>query len=480
MIFYQTWHKNSQFGDIYKRERGQQMNESIIFLKKIDSVKDIPDVVMARARQSLLDYLAVTSAGATFQNEKIKDYINFAKPEQGVFTVIGTHTQMALKEAVFLNGLNAHALDFDDGTNSGIIHLGSPIFSLLLPLAQRYEIKLNDMLKAAVIGYEASYTMAVSIQPGHKALGYHATGTCGVLGATIGASYMLDFTEEERFQAFAIACISATGMLKVLDDGSELKPYNVAKTALLALTSIQMAKAGFKGHPDPLGGSRGYFKMMTGKADVELKHVLLKGTYAIQKSYTKPYASCRYTHPSVEAAIHLRNLYGLTAQDVERIDIKTYALAVAGHDHTDIPGAYSAKMSIPYSTAVAFIYGNAGLQEFSEKNVQNKMILALTKRIHVVSDIELSDAFPEIQAAIVEIKTKNGTVSERIDFPKGEPENPLSDLEFRTRYDELMKYAGLDKCVSGVVFKTVYQDDIAVNEILELFKYGGEVSYEQS
>ena len=52
-------------------------------------------------------------------------------------------------------------------------------------------------------------------------------------------------------------------MLKVLDDGSELKPYNVAKTALLALSAIRLAKAGFKGHPDPLGG-RGFLKMMTG------------------------------------------------------------------------------------------------------------------------------------------------------------------------------------------------------------------------
>ena len=55
---------------------------------------------------------------------------------------------------MFLNGLNGHALDFDDGTNSGIIHLGSPIFSLLIPLAQRYKISVEDMLKAAIIGNE--------------------------------------------------------------------------------------------------------------------------------------------------------------------------------------------------------------------------------------------------------------------------------------------------------------------------------------
>ena len=446
------------------------MNKSMEFLQNICGVweRRIPDAVLARARQSLLDYLAVTMAGARFQKEKLQSYMAFAQPEEGRFTALGTGRRLALKEAVFLNGLNGHALDFDDGTNSGIIHLGSPIFSLLLPLAQRYEIGIQELLRAAVTGYETSYTMAVSIQPGHKALGYHATGTCGVLGAAAAASYMLGFSEAERFSAFAAACASATGMLMVLDEGSELKPYNVAKTALLSLTSIQIAKAGFRGHPDPLGGDRGYLKMMTGKKDIALKPVLLHGTYAVQKSYTKPYASCRYTHPSVEAAIHLRNRYGLKPGDVERMDIRTYSLAVSGHDHTDSPGSYSAKMSIPYSTAVGFIYGKAGLQEFSEERVREAEVLELTKKIHVASDESLSRSFPDIQAAVVELRTKKGAVlSDRVDFPKGEPENPLSDKEFRDRYNGLMDYAGVAPAVSEAVFETAFQKDAKVQEILK-------------
>ena len=442
------------------------MNKSIEFLKNIDEVwrTPIPEDVMARARRSLLDYLAVTCAGAEFQKDKLVKYYAFAQPEEGKFKAIGTGKDLALKEAVFLNGLNGHALDFDDGTNSGIIHLGSPIFSLLIPLSQRYGICIDDMLKAAIVGYEASYTMAVSIQPGHKAMGYHATGTCGTLGATIAASYMLGFTDEERFQAFAAACVAASGMLKVLDDGSELKPYNVAKTALLSLTALQLGKSGFKGHADPLGG-RGFFKMMTGKEDVELKPVWLNGTYAIMKSYTKPYASCRYTHPAVEAAIHLRS--SVKPEDVEEIDIKTYDLAVSGHDHTEIPGSYSAKMSIPYATAAGLIYGKAGLQEFTEERVKEKNILELTKKIHVSSDDALSAVFPEIQAAVVTIKTKNGEYTDRVDFPKGEPENPLTDEEFRSRYDGLMEYAGVLPSVSGEVYDTVYKENATIEELVK-------------
>lgn len=441
------------------------MNQSVEFLNAVDSIwkKKIPEDVMARAKRSLLDYLAVTCAGAEFQKDKLEKYYEFAQPEEGVFRAIGTSKNLVLKEAVFLNGLNGHALDFDDGTNSGIIHLGSPIFSLLLPLAQRHGNTVDEVLKAAIVGYEASYTMAVSIQPSHKSLGFHATGTCGTLGATIAACYMLNFTDEERFQAFASACVAASGMLKVLDDGSELKPYNVAKTALLSLTALQLGKCGFKGHADPLGG-RGFLKMMTRKEMVELKPVLLNGTYAIMKSYTKPYASCRYTHPSVEAAIHMRDRINIA--DIEEIQIKTYNLAVAGHDHTDIPGSYSAKMSIPYATAAGLIFGKAGLQEFTENAIKGHEIIALTKKIKVESDPDLSAAFPNIQSAIVTIKTKDNKYTNRVDFPKGEPENPLTDQEFRERYDGLMAYGLIPVERSARVYNGIYEN-VVMDELLK-------------
>ena len=441
------------------------MNQSIEFLNAVDSVwkKEIPKDVMLRAKRSLLDYLAVTCAGAEFQKDKLEKYYEFAQPEEGKFRVIGTGKDLVLKEAVFLNGLNGHALDFDDGTNSGIIHLGSPIFSLLLPLAQRYGKSVDEVLRAAVVGYEASYTMAVSIQPGHKAMGYHATGTCGTLGAALAGAYMLGFSDEERFQAFASASVAASGMLKVLDDGSELKPYNVAKASLLALTALQMAKSGFKGHFDPLGG-RGFIKMMTGKERIEMKPVLLNGTYAIMKSYTKPYASCRYTHPSVEAAIHMRDR--VKAADVEEINIKTYDLAVSGHDHTVIPGSYSAKMSIPYATAAGLIYGKAGLSEFTEDTVKCDEIVALTKKIKVEADPDLSAVFPGVQAAVVTIKTKDGEYADRVDFPKGEPENPLTDQEFKDRYDDLMAYGHIPAEVSERVYKAAYEN-VKVEELIK-------------
>ncbi|MBQ3094216.1 MAG: MmgE/PrpD family protein [Clostridia bacterium] len=445
------------------------MNRSHEFFDAIEAVWNtpVPDAVMARAKKSLLDYMAVTCAGAKFQEKKLENYFAFAQPESGRFRAIGTKQDVTLKEAVFLNGLNGHALDFDDGTNAGIIHLGSPIFSLLIPLCEKYDIGIVDMLKAAVLGYEISYTLAVSIQPTHKARGFHATGTCGTIGATVAASYMLGFSREECFHAFSTACLSASGMLKALDSGSELKPYNVAKTALLSLTALQLAKSGFQGPADPLDG-RGFLQMMYGDDAVALKPMMADGTYAIMRSYTKPYASCRYTHPAVEAAIRVRDR--VHPADVQAISVQTYDLAVAGHEHTDIPGSYSAKMSTPYAVAVALLYGKAGLQEFSEDTVRNRDVLSLTNKVSVTADDALSAVFPTVQAAVVTFTTAGGTYTERVDFPKGEPENPLTDREFRERYDALMEYAGITNTASDAVFRCVYDPSATAKDLVANLK----------
>ncbi len=434
------------------------MNLTDEFLERLETfaARAISQSVMDRAKRALLDYLCVTVAGAGSQRDRLEAYCGFAEPPSGEYTVIGCTRSTSLKEAVFLNGLNGHALDYDDGTNAGIIHLGTPLFSVLLPLAQKHGCSFEKLMRAVVIGYEASFTMALSIQPLHKSMGYHATGTCGTLGIAVAVSYLLDFTPQQRKEAFAAACVSASGMLNVLDDGSELKPYNAGKASLLGLLAVQTAMAGFHGHPDPLGSERGFLKMMTGCSDISLKHPLHDGTCAIEKAYTKPYAACRYLHPAIEAAITLRSRHVLRAEMIAAVHIRTYYWAVYKHDHQEIPCAASAKMSIPYSVAAAIVHGKAGLQEYDDGHITDPVLLALAKKITVADDPALTEAFPEITAAIVEITTTDGETYEcRVDHPKGEPENPLTDEEFYQRFCELMLYGGKTMQEADAVYEHI-------------------------
>lgn len=421
------------------------MNITESFLNSLDEIfaADIPEHVYLRSKKALLDYLAVTVAGAKSQEEKLRCYFRDINPEPGKISTIGIEPKLCLKDAVFLNGLNAHALDLDDGVNEGIIHLASPLFSVLLPLAQKYAVTVNKFLKSVIIGYETAFTIAISIQPKHKELGYHATGTCGVLGIALAVANLLDFSETERNNAFSTACVSATGVLNVLDEGSELKPYNAAKSALLGLIACQMAKAGFNGPIDPLGNERGFLQMMSNDSHTEVKKPLSDGRYAIERTYTKPFAACRYCHPAIEAAINLKQKYNFLIADIESIEVNTYYWAVNKHDHTDIPNSASAKMSIPYGVAIGLIEGKAGLNQYNLDYVHNPLLINLLKKISVTARDEYTNLFPEKTVAYVKVMTKDGKIfDETIDYPKGEPENPLTDEEFEQRFIDLYKYGG--------------------------------------
>lgn len=416
------------------------------FLSEIGEVArlDIPNEVAGRAKESLLDYIGVTYAGVQYLGHGFEALLTSAEDESGLGFVLGRKEGVPLKDAVFLNGLAAHALDCDDGVNAGIIHLGSPIYSLLLPLAVKHEAGGEEFLRAAVVGYEAAWTLAMSIQPKHKLLGYHATGTCGMLGAIVAGSYLLGYTKEERFRAFSVGCVSAGGTLKVLEDGSQLKPYNVAKAALLALVSLQMGKAGFDVPDDALSGERGFLTLMTGSDDVELQSPLRDGRHAIMRTYTKPYAACRYCHPSIEAAIALGEAAGHDPRSVDRIEVATYELAVDKHDHRDVRGEpSSAKMSIPYGVAVGFLRGRAGLREYLPEEVRSAEVVSLCEKVSVRSDDRFTAAFPNETTALVTVHEKGGRIRERrVDHPLGEPENPLGREGVCVKFREMMTYAG--------------------------------------
>ena len=449
------------------------MNCTDSFINDIDRVfnEPVPPKVLKRAKYAFLDYLCVTLAGAEYNRKKTEKYIKLLDTDGGRFKVLGFDETASLTDAVFINGLSAHSLDYDDGTNAGIIHLGAPIFSALISICEKYDIDNELFYKSVIAGYEASFSIAYSIQPIHKNRGYHATGTCGVIGATLALCYALGYDEKEKKNALSTAVMASSGMLKVLDEGSELKPFNVAKTAMLSVISAQMAKSGFLGPEDPFGGYRGFFSMMVGDENQTLYKPLSEGIYAIERAYVKPYAACRYCHPAIECAVGLREDLlkdGIDTDRITKTDIKTYKLAVSGHDHKDIINVASAKMSIPFSVAVALTFGKAGLREYSADVITSDTVRKIIGTVTVEDDELISTEFPQKQIAEVKLSVGDRIYSRRVEFPKGEPENPLTDSEFLDRFRDMCRYAGKEDNLIEKVYEAVAAEDIKIRDIIKM------------
>ena len=433
------------------------MNRTEEFLKAISEAasKELPEHVAIRARQALLDYIGVTLAGRAFMGDRIDTLVNDLCGKGCVFPV-GVSEPLGLADAAFISGLCAHALDFDDGTNAGIIHLGSPVFSALLTTAQKHPMSMDDMIRAAVIGYETEFTMARSVQPQAKKRGWHATGVCGVLGAATAIAYALGWDEAKIKDAFSIAAVSATGSLKVLEDSSDLKPYNVAKTAMLGVTAAEMAAAGFRGADDALSGVAGYLTQIYGSDDVEFVPPLLDGTYAIEKAYIKPYAACRYCHPAIDIALGMYREGPCRPDEISSVTIRTYDLAVRKHDHTDIKGSASAKMSIPYNFAATYLTGKTGMDAFEPDVLDSPEVKALTAKVRVEEDDYMTKVFPGLTIAEVDVRTGDGRLFTGVsDTPKGEPDNPLTQEEAEAKFRNLAEYGGFAQDKADAVIDAV-------------------------
>ena len=122
--------------------------------------------------------------------------------------------------------------------------------------------------------------------------------------------------------------------------------------------------------------------------------------------------------------------------------VETYKLAVGGHDHKNVQGVASAKLSTPFSVALALVKDQAGMDDFNLANIQDNVIIDLCNKVDVVANDELTSWSPQKRAAIVSITTTDGNrYSWEVDYPKGEPENPLTRSEVEAKYKTLTRTA---------------------------------------
>ena len=363
--------------------------------------------------------------------------------------------------------MSAHITELDDGMRQGSIHLGAPIISALLLLTEMKKFNGKDLLRGIIVGYEAAIRLASGIQLSHRNKGFHATGTIGTIGVAMAVVAAHGYIRDQFKNALSAGATGATGMLNWIKGSSEPKPFNAGQASVSGLLTALTANADFKGSEDVLSGKWGFLEMMTDQIKPDLLVRKHGDDLCIGKVYIKPYTACRHCHSVIDAALIIRNKHGLLLEEVKSVKVATYNLAVGGHDHNSINGLTSAKMSTPFSVAVALQTGKAGIQEFSDETLNNNAILALTQKISVIEDNNLSALVPQKRPAIIKIQTINNKLfTKRIDQTKGKPENPLTDKELKEKFVSLAEYAGKSENEIQQIIKHVATIGNKLNHLL--------------
>lgn len=417
----------------------------------IEKSQAIPFNVNEQAKKCLLDYLGVTIGGLKY----IKD----------------VHPELvdAVSSPSFLNGFAAHVLELDDGHRHGMIHLGASIVSVVLAVTEQELLSSVNILRGIVMGYEAAVRCARAIQPGHKVRGYHVSGTCGTIGSAMAIAFARGYSKEQMKSTLACAVSSAAGVLEIQEQASEMKPYNLGRAAFDGVLAAQIGKMAMSGPDDILGGKRGFLVALTDTPHSEYFTDFSDEGYAIEGIYQKIHAACRHCHPAIDATLDMQKELKLQPEDIDRIEVHTYKLAVGSHDHIDIRGISSAKLSTPFAVALALVKGSVGYADYNEDNLNDYWIKNLTRKVSVIEDDDLTQRSPAVRGARVTIYIKDGSVCEAsCMYPKGEPENPLSREELEEKFIGLAMYGGLTKKECDEVINEIWKEDFDLNKIMNI------------
>jgi 2-methylcitrate dehydratase PrpD len=402
----------------------------------------VDDAVAEQVRYLLLDHAANAFGGLTSQSTTI--IRRFAAGRAGNCLTVGG--QSLLEEyAAFVAGTSAHALESDDTHQASSSHPGSAIFPTVLSLASMENMSFKEFSAAIVTGYEvmARIGMAATVQ-GQYDRGFHPTGTAGVFGATAAAASILNLETATRHSALGIALSLASGSMAFLVDGAWTKRLHPGWAAHSGLIAARLAAAGFKGPHDAIAGPDGFLHAYSNaRDDRQLTEGLGELPLAIGRTSIKAHACCRYKQAPIDAVIALVEEHDLAPEQVAciRVGVLTAGwniIAVPAEDKRRPVTVVDAQFSMPFGAAVAVLHRSAGTKEYTPQVIESPEVVAFMERVECYQSADLDEAFPSRWPAEVEIELQDGrTVSKRVDFPKGDPENPLTSHELQMKFRDL-------------------------------------------
>jgi 2-methylcitrate dehydratase PrpD len=353
-------------------------------------------------------------------------------------TLLPDGSQSSAYMAALVNAAASHVVEMDDLHKEAILHPAAPVIPAALAMAEREGASGRELLAAIAIGYEVAIRMGEAMGPSHYQF-WHTTGTCGTFGATAAAGKVLGLSKPELAMALGSAGTQAAGLWEFLMDGAMSKQLHPAKAAADGLLAALLAEQGLTAASRIFEGEKGFCRAMAKECDLDrLTRGLGSAPPRILSISFKAHAACYHIHSAIDAILEIRRKHSLQAADVEKVQLSLYPAALDLLEKVEPRDPYAAKFNIPFCAATALVYGQVGISAFSTDRLEDPKIQDAVRRISMVRDPELGKLYPERWPAVVEITTRAGqTHAARVDFPRGDPKNPMTQEELVAKFHNL-------------------------------------------
>lgn len=397
-----------------------------------------PELVRT-VKHCLLDTLGCIYAGADAPATTIVSGVLAGMGGVPEATALPTGARTNCLFASLVNGVASHAVEMDDVHREAIIHPSAAVLPAVLAAAERAGASGKACLAAAVAGMEVFIRVALGAGKSHYRV-WHTTATCGTFGAAVGAGKLLRLDRNGFVQALGSAGTQAAGLWEFLADSAMSKQLHPGKAAMNGVLSALLAAEGFTGATRILEGEKGFFEATCENADPRRVVADLGTVFHTARISLKYHASCGHTHSPIDATLAAVRDRPPTPEEILRIQVRVSrnALDLLGGVTATTP--YLAKFSLPFCIATALADGRVGLAAFTEERLRDPVIRRLMERVELLEDPECTANFPRKWQARVRIATTDGRVLEgSADYPKGDPENPLTQAEVLDKFHHLTR-----------------------------------------
>jgi 2-methylcitrate dehydratase PrpD len=235
----------------------------------------------------------------------------------------------------------------------------------------------------------------------------------------------------------------AAGLWEFLRDAADSKQLHTGKAAADGLMAAYIARDGFTGAVRIFEGLQGMGAGMSTDADPSRLVDGLGTRWATAETSFKFHASCRHTHPAADALLTAMRTHSLQPDQVERVTALVHqgAIDVLG-PVTDPQTVHQSKFSMGFVLANIAVHGRAGLADFTDDALRDSRLRSFHDKVEMKLDAEVDTAYPKRWIGKVELQTKDGRkLFQRVDTPKGDPDNTLSRPELEDKAIRLARYA---------------------------------------
>jgi len=403
--------------------------------------KDIAPDAIYQAKRFLLDSLGCALGGYQQHDVTIALEVLSEVAGRGRATVFGSGRRFDPVSASLANALMIRCMDYNDIYWKQDPSHPSDIFPAAIACCERARSGGKELIVGLVLGHEFEMRFCEAAFPGIRERGWHhATLTAFVSPIVAGRALHLSWEQIQHaigISASRHCTLGAVTAGKLTMMKNTVDPLATQSGVFAAL----LAEKGYTGPEHVVDGKEGLTQVFKPEWKLNLLTDGLGESWRITQCGMKAFPTEALTHTPISAVLDLVKSNDLRPDQVTKIQIRSLARAA---DILSDPSKYdpqskeTADHSLPYVIAAALVDRQVTPMQFTMEKIMDPAIRAQLQKVEVVADPEIEKVFPALKRVIVHIDTRDGrSFNKQLDYPKGDPRNPLTDQEVEEKFSAL-------------------------------------------